>query len=61
MFTERWRSQEIPGYLVDLQVRDLDGTPGSELIVAVNLPKEGILSGYESSALMVGPLQESGK
>jgi TolB-like protein len=61
MFTERWRSQEIPGYLVDLQVRDLDGKPGSELIVAVNLPREGILSGYESSALMVSPLKESAK
>ena len=61
MFTERWRSQEIPGYLVDFQVRDLDGNPGSELVVAVNLPKEGMLSGYESSALLVSPLQESGK
>ena len=61
MFTERWRSQEIPGYLADLQLRDLDGNAGSELIVAVNLPKEGILSGYESSALMVSPLKESGK
>ncbi len=61
MFAERWRSQEIPGYLADLQVRDLDGNLGNELIVAVNLPKEGVLSGYENSALMVSPLLESGK
>ncbi len=61
MFIERWRSQEIPGYLADLQVRDLDGNPGNELIVAMNLPREGVLSGYKSSALMVSPLQEGGK
>jgi TolB-like protein len=57
MFMETWRSVEIPGYLVDFQNQDLDGTPGKELVVAVNLPREGIFSGGSNSALMIGRLQ----
>jgi TolB-like protein len=57
MFMERWKSKLIQGYVADLQVKDLDGTPGQELVVAVNLPKEGILSTGGSSALMVGRVQ----
>ncbi len=57
MFMETWRSQEIPGYLADFQIENLDNTSGKELIVAVNLPKEGILSGQASSALMVSRMQ----
>jgi len=57
MFMETWRSQEIPGYLVDFQTQDLDGAPGIELVVAVNLPKESILSGGGNSALMISRIQ----
>jgi len=57
MFMETWKSPEIPGYLADFQIQNLDGAPGSELIVAVNLPKESILSLENSSALMVSRLQ----
>jgi hypothetical protein len=57
MFMERWRSQEIPGYLADLQTQNAPGLSGSELIAAVNLPKESILSGDGNSALMVGRIQ----
>jgi len=57
MFMETWRSVEIAGYMVDFQNQDLDGAPGMELVVAVNLPREGILSGGSNSALMIGRFQ----
>ena len=57
MFMETWRSPEIPGYLADFQVQNLEGAPGTELVVAVNLPKESILSGGSLSALMVSRMQ----
>jgi TolB-like protein len=57
MFMETWKSQEIPGYLVDFQTQDLDGAPGTELVVAVNLPKESLLSGERNSALMISRMQ----
>jgi len=57
MFMPRWKSQEIPGYLADFQLADIDGAKGQELVVAVNLPKESILSWERSSALMVTRLE----
>jgi hypothetical protein len=57
MLMEDWRSPEIPGYLVDFQIQDIIGERGKELIVAVNLPKESVLSFEKSSALMVSRLQ----
>jgi hypothetical protein len=57
MFMETWRSAEIPGSMVDFQNQDLDGAPGMELVLAVNLPREGILSGQSGSALMIGRFQ----
>jgi TolB-like protein len=56
-FIERWKSKAIEGYVVDFQVQDFDTIPGKELIVAVNLPKESILSLGSSSALLVGRIQ----
>jgi len=57
MFMETWRSAEVPGYMVDFQNQDLDGAPGMELVVAVNLPRESVLSGQSGSALMIGRFQ----
>jgi len=57
MFMENWKSVEVQGYLVDFQNQDLDGAPGMELVVAVNLPREGFLSGGASSALMISRIQ----
>jgi hypothetical protein len=57
MLMESWRSQEIPGYLVDFQVQNILGEQGKELVLAVNLPKESVLSFEKSSALMVSRLQ----
>jgi TolB-like protein len=57
MFMETWKSQEIPGTMIDLQTKDLDGAPGAELVVAVNLPREGIFSGQANSALMITRIQ----
>jgi len=54
---ERWKSKEIAGYVVDFQVQEFDALPGKELVVAVNLPKESILSRGGSSALMVSRVQ----
>jgi TolB-like protein len=56
-FIERWTSKTIEGYVADFQVQDFDTVPGKELIVAVNLPKESILSRGGSSALMVSRVQ----
>jgi TolB-like protein len=56
MFMESWRSQEISGYLADFQYQERKQDQAKELIVAVNLPKESILSVDSSSTLMVSPL-----
>ena len=56
MFMETWRSQEISGYLADFQFQEGKQDQAKELIVAVNLPKESILSMDSSSALMVSRL-----
>jgi hypothetical protein len=56
-FIERWKSKEIQGYVADFQIQDFDAVPGKELVVAVNLPKESILSLGGSSALMVSRVQ----
>ena len=53
---EIWRSQEISGYLADFQYQERKEGQAKELIVAVNLPKESILSVDGSSALMVSQL-----
>jgi len=53
MFMETWRSQEISGYLADFQYQERKQDQAKELIVAVNLPKESILSMATSSALLV--------
>lgn len=57
LFMERWKSKVIEGYLVDFQIQQFDTVPGKELVVAVNLPKESILSRGGSSALMVSRVQ----
>lgn len=53
MFMENWKSREISGYLADFQIQDLDGDQKKELIVAVNLPRESILSLEKSSVLLL--------
>jgi len=57
MFMETWKSREIAGYMADIQFDGLN--PGGEktLILAVNLPKEGLIGGEKASALMISRLQ----
>jgi hypothetical protein len=57
MLAETWRSPEIPGYLADFQVQNLDGAPGTQLVVAVILASESIFSGAGNSALLVSRMQ----
>ena len=57
MFMETWKSQEIPGTMIDFQTKDLDGASGAELVVAVSLPREGVFSGEANSALMITRIQ----
>ncbi len=57
MLAETWKSPEIPGYLADFQVQNLDGAPGTQLVVAVILAGESILSGASNSALLVSRMQ----
>ncbi len=57
MFMERWKSQEISGYLVDFQTQNIPGGSEKELIVAINLPKESFMSFEANSALMVSRVQ----
>ncbi|MGQ9695729.1 MAG: FG-GAP-like repeat-containing protein, partial [Thermodesulfobacteriota bacterium] len=53
MFMENWKSREISGYLADFQIQDLDGDQKKELIIAVNLPRESILSLEKNSVLLL--------
>jgi TolB-like protein len=57
MFMENWRSPTIPGYLADMQFQAIDSRSGNQLVVSVNLPKEGILSRESQSALMIARMQ----
>jgi TolB-like protein len=57
MMTETWKSPEISGYLADFQVQNLDGAPGTQLVVAVILASESIFSGAGNSALLVSRMQ----
>lgn len=57
MLVETWKSPEIPGYLADFQVQNLDGAPGTQLVVAVILPGGSIFSGAGNSALLVSRMQ----
>ena len=54
---ETWRSQEISGYLADFQFQERGQDQAKELIVAVVLPKESILSLEVSSTLMISQIQ----
>ncbi len=58
VFMPGWRSQEIAGYLADLQMDDVDGKSGKELLVAVILPAESVLTGRKDSALMISRMPE---
>ncbi len=57
LFMETWKSPEISGYLADFQIQDVDNNRETDLIVAVNLPKENMFSFARNSALMVSRLQ----
>lgn len=57
LFVETWKSKEIPGYVADFQIQDIDSNREPELIVAVNLPKESMFSGEKNSALLVSRVQ----
>jgi hypothetical protein len=57
MFSENWKSSELPGYVVDFQMQDVAGSQEKELVVAINLPKSSVLSMEKNSALMVSRLQ----
>ncbi len=57
LFVETWKSQEIPGYLVDFQIQDVDNNRERDLILSVNLPKESMFSFEKNSALMVSRLK----
>jgi len=57
VFMASWKSQEIPGYVADFNLQDVDGEKGNELVVAVNLPSESFFSGEKNSALMVSRVQ----
>lgn len=57
LFMETWKSQEISGYLADFQFAELSGEGGKAMIVAVQFPKEYIVTGDSSSALMVSRVE----
>jgi len=59
VFMESWKSQEIPGYLSDFQLQNFVSGQGRELVVAVNLPRESMLSTEQRSALMVSRVAET--
>jgi hypothetical protein len=59
MFVESWKSPEISGYVADMQIGDLGGIRGKDLVMAVNLPKESFLSTESRSALMIARINGS--
>jgi TolB-like protein len=59
MFLESWKSPEISGYVADIQIGDLSGIQGKELIMAVNLQSESFFSTESRSALMITRIEGS--
>jgi TolB-like protein len=57
MLMETWKSKEIEGYMADLQFYGLNRGGEKSLVLAVNLPREGLIGGEKTSALMIGRLQ----
>lgn len=57
MFTETWRSQAIQGYLADFQFQRLTQAEEKALVLAVLLPREGLIGGEKASALMISRIQ----
>jgi len=54
---ETWKSKEIAGYMADLQFYGLNRGGEKSLVLAVNLPTEGLIGGEKTSALMISRLQ----
>jgi hypothetical protein len=57
MFQPSWQTPVITGYLADFQIQAIGGKKGPQLVLAVNLLSDSILSGGSQSTLVVGPLQ----
>jgi hypothetical protein len=57
MFMETWKSREISGYMADIQFDGLSRDGDKTLVLAVNLPTEGLIGGEKISALMISRLQ----
>jgi TolB-like protein len=57
MLQETWKSQEISGYMADMQIQGLNRGGEKTLVLAVNLPSESWLGGGKASALMISRLQ----
>jgi hypothetical protein len=56
MFMETWKSQEISGYMADFQFHSLNREGDKTLVLAVNLPREGLIGGGKTSALVISRL-----
>ena len=56
MFMETRKSQEIAGYLADFEFQGLNREGEKTLVLAVNLPREGLIGGEKTSALLVSRL-----
>ncbi|MCX5906756.1 MAG: FG-GAP-like repeat-containing protein, partial [Deltaproteobacteria bacterium] len=57
MLQETWKSQDISGYMADLQFFSLNPEGEKTLVVATQFSKEFIVAGQASSALMISRLQ----
>ncbi len=57
MLMETWKSREIAGYMADIQFFGLSREEEKSLVLAVNLPREGLVGGEKTSALMISRLQ----
>ena len=57
MFQPTWQTPVITGYLADFQTQAIDGQKGTQLVLAVNLLSDSILSGGTQSTLVIGRLQ----
>ena len=54
---ETWKSKEIEGYMADIQFDGLNPEGDKTLVLAVNLPREGLVGGEKASALMFSRFQ----
>jgi len=51
-FVEKWKSKEVPGYVADFTIMDVDGDGSSELVLLVSRKKASVFSSGKKNSIL---------